>query len=257
MREEDRLLKGVGRIEFLRTQEVLRRHLPRPPARVLDVGGATGVHASWLADDGYTVQLVDVAPRHVNQARVELSAKDVVVSMGDARALPVPDRSHDAVLLLGPLYHLPERPDRVRAWREAKRVVRSGGVVVGAAISRFASLFDGLVRGFLFDSDFREVVDHDLQHGRHENPECRPHWFTTAYFHHPGELAEEASDAGMRPFELVGLEGLPGWLPDLQERWASKADREIILDAARRVESEPALAGLSAHILQICHAVHP
>ena len=63
IREEQRISAGLGQLELLRTQEVLRRHLPSPPARVLDIGGATGVHASWLAADGYRVHLVDLAPR--------------------------------------------------------------------------------------------------------------------------------------------------------------------------------------------------
>ena len=58
--EDDRLrVSPHGRLEFLRTQELLRRYLPEPPARILDVGGATGVHASWLVEAGYTVHVVD------------------------------------------------------------------------------------------------------------------------------------------------------------------------------------------------------
>ncbi len=52
IREEERITEGLGQLELLRTQEILRRHLPPPPARLLDVGGATGVHASWLAAHG-------------------------------------------------------------------------------------------------------------------------------------------------------------------------------------------------------------
>ena len=64
IREEDRMSAGLGQLELLRTQEVLRHHLPAPPARVLDVGGATGVHAEWLIADGYQVHVVDLMHRH-------------------------------------------------------------------------------------------------------------------------------------------------------------------------------------------------
>ena len=126
--------------------------------------------------------------------------------VGDARALEAPDASADSVLLLGPLYHLTERPDRVRAWGEATRVVRPGGVVIGAAISRFASLIDGLNLGLLADPDFRPIVDEDLRSGQHRNPEQREKWFTTAYFHHPSELAPEMIEAGLEP-QLVARGG--------------------------------------------------
>ncbi|MEV0150569.1 MULTISPECIES: class I SAM-dependent methyltransferase [unclassified Nonomuraea] len=125
-REHGRLREGRGRWEFWRTQDVLRRTLPPAPARVLDVGGGTGVHAEWLSADGYDVELLDPVPLHVERAS---QLHGVSARLGDARRLPVPDASVDAVLLLGPLYHLSERADRVRALSEARRAVRPGGLV--------------------------------------------------------------------------------------------------------------------------------
>lgn len=149
------------------------------------------------------------------------------------------------MLVFGPLYHLHEQAERVQVLGEARRVVRPRGVVAVAAISRFASLFDGLVREYIFDPEFREIVRRDLADGRHANPRNRPHWFTTAFFHRPDQLAEEISSAGLSPVELVGVEGLAGWLPHLERRWADAADREVIVAAARLVEAEPAVLGLS------------
>jgi 2-polyprenyl-3-methyl-5-hydroxy-6-metoxy-1,4-benzoquinol methylase len=250
--EENRLLVGRGQIEFVRTQEVLRRHLPSLPARVLDVGGATGIHSRWLAEEGYQVTLIDLSPRHIELAQASLADLGVEVQQGDARSLRADPDSFDAVLLMGPLYHLQDPTDRLKVWREARRVARPGGIVVGAAISRFASLFDGLSKQYLFDPEFRDIVYQDVVTGRHENPDRVPGRFTTAYFHHPNELRAEADTAGLTVRELVGLEGLPGWLPFSQDRWDSPVDREIILDVARLVEDEPSLAGLSGHLLLIC-----
>ena len=252
--EENRLRVGKGQIEFLRTQEVLRHHLPSRPARVLDVGGATGIHAQWLAEDGHQVTLIDLSPRHIEIARTSLAHLGIQVEQGDARSLSLDSDSFDVVLLMGPLYHLQEPDDRLKVWQEARRVVRQGGIVIGAAISRFASLFDGLSRGYLFDPDFREIVYRDLATGRHDNPDRQPGWFTTAYFHHPAELRTEADTAGLTVRELVGLEGMPGWLPLSQDRWDAPADRETVLDGARLVACEPSLAGLSGHLLVICEA---
>jgi SAM-dependent methyltransferase len=163
----------------------------------------------------------------------------------------VPDDSVDAALLLGPLYHLTDRADRLRALEEARRVVRPGGVVAAAAVSRFASLFDGLARQFLFDPDFAAIARQDLADGQHRNPEHRPHWWTTAFLHRPSELRAEVEDAGLTVAALVGLEGLGGYLPGLADRWSDPKDRQTILWSARAVESEPSLAGLSAHLLVV------
>jgi SAM-dependent methyltransferase len=246
--ERSRLSAGPGRVERARTEEVLARWLPPAPARVLDVGGGPGTYVEWLAGRGYDVHLVDPVPLHVEQAR---QAGAMSARVGDARSLDDPEGSFDAVLLLGPLYHITERAGRVRALAEARRVVREGGVVAAAAISRFASLFDGLFSGALDDPAFRSIVERDLADGQHRNPTSRPEWFTTAFFHHPDELRFEISEAELRLLEMVGLEG-PAWLlGDLDDRWADGERRERALAAARSVEREETLLGLSAHLLAV------
>jgi ubiquinone/menaquinone biosynthesis C-methylase UbiE len=251
--EETRITAGLGRLELVRTREILRRHMPPPPALVLDVGGGTGVHASWMTEDGYRVHVVDLTPRHIEKVREDLASLGTA-DVGDARHLDLPDNSYDAVLLLGPLYHLTDGADRLQALREARRVVRPGGLVAVAAVNRFASLFDGLARGFLFDPEFRGIVDQDLADGQHRNPDDRPHWFTTAYFHHPEELRTELEGVGLAVLDLVGVEGLAGWLEHLADTWDTSAGRDVILYASRAIESEPTLLGLSAHLLAVTRA---
>jgi SAM-dependent methyltransferase len=250
--EDERLRRGVGRLELVRTQEIVRRHLSSVPLRVLDVGGATGVHAAWLADDGHEVHVVDPMPHHIDVARSLASpTRRITAEVGDARSLSDPDASADAVLLFGPLYHLIEQAERIQALREAARVLRPGGPVFVAAISRFASLLDGLSRQFLLDPAFRAIVERDLADGQHRNPDHRPHWFTTTYFHHPDELGQEALAAGLEPVEVVGVEGVAGWFGCLFDRWDDPDVKETICFAARATESEPSLIGASTHLLMV------
>lgn len=254
IREEDRISSGLGQLELLRVREVLLRHLPSPPARVLDVGGGTGVHASWLADRGDAVHVIDLAPRHVEMVRSQLGGLGVTAEVGDARTLNVADASFDVALIFGPMYHLTTLEDRQQALREAVRAVRPGGLIAVAALNRFASLFDGLARGFLFDAKFRKIVERDLAEGQHRNPDNLPHWFTTAYLHEPEQLRGELEQMDLDVVELVGLEGLAGWLSNLGEEWETDDGREIILFAARTIESTPSLLGLSAHLLAVTRA---
>ncbi len=255
-REEDRLTAGMGQLELLRTQEIVHRYLQSPPARILDVGGGTGIHARWLAEEGFDVHVVDLSSRHVEKVRDDLSSTGVTAEVGDATSLEHPDGSFDVVLLLGPLYHLTEREARLQALREARRVVRPGGLVFVAGINRFASLFDGLARGFIFDPEFRDIVDRDVETGQHRNPNNRTHWFTTAYFHEPAELRDEIEDSGLEVLDLVGVEGLAAWLDQLAGQWGTDQGRDTILFAARAIESEPSLIGLSAHLLAISRSGH-
>ena len=250
--EETRLQHGTSRLEEIRTRELILRHAPKRPASVLDVGGGAGPYSFWLAERGYEVRLIDASPRLVEIARGRNARdKDQLSScaVGDARSLEEPDGSAAMVLLLGPLYHLVEERDRRTALTEALRVLRPGGVVIAAAISRWASALDGLSREFLRDSDFAAIVAQGMADGRHENPTNEPEYFTTAYFHRPEDLRQEVTDAGFDVEALYGIEG-PGWMfPDFEERWADPDRRRILVDIARTLESEPAVIGCSAHFL--------
>jgi len=255
--EATRLEQAHFQLERERTREVLERHLPPPPAIILDVGGGPGAYALWLARMGYSVHLVDPVALHVTQAWERSEAQQpqrlASVGVGDARQLEREARSADAVLMLGPLYHLTSRPDRLAALGEAKRVLKKGGWLFAAAISRFASLLDGL-RGPVFaDPEFERIVRADLHDGQHRNDTGNIDYFTTAFFHRPDELSNEMREAGFDA-ELIGLEGPAGLLADFDALWSQPASRTKLLDLLRLIEREPSLLGLSSHILAVARA---
>ena len=252
--EETRLQNGPFQLEEVRTRELILRHAPKPPARVLDVGGAAGVYAFWLAERGYEVGLIDATPRLVDVARKRNESADhrlASCAVGDARALTEPDNSADIVLMLGPLYHLTEASDRRDALSEAWRVLRNNGVLIAAGISRYASALDGLSRELFRDRNFMPIVERDLVDGNHQNPTGHLDYFTTSYLHRPEDLRDEASSAGFDVEGLYGIEG-PGWiLSDFGERWNDPERRDMILDVARKLETQPSMLGASAHLLVV------
>jgi ubiquinone/menaquinone biosynthesis C-methylase UbiE len=255
MQEAERLLGGTGQLELARTQAIIQRYLPPPPAVILDVGGGAGIYACWLAKMGYEVHLVDAVPLHVKQAR-EASQKQpghplTSIEVGDARNLDWADASADVVLLLGPLYHLTERSDRVLALREAQRVLRNGGVVFAAGISRFASTLYGLLRGFMDDPEFVQIARQDLIDGQHRNPHDRPHYFTTAYFHHPNDLKAEVEEAQLKCEKVLAIEGVAGILQNFEEHWQNPKRQERLLEITQSLEEEPSLLGVSSHIMAV------
>lgn len=252
--EESRLELGAFRLEQLRSRELILRHAPAPPGAVLDVGGAAGAYAFWLAERGYDVRLVDAVPRLIEIARARNEGavhRLVSCAVADARALPDANDSAMLVLLLGPLYHLQGSDDRHAALSEAARVLRPGGVLVAAGISRWASALDGLARELLGDNAFARIVERDLVDGHHQNPTDRIDYFTTAFFHRPDDLRREVEAAGFEIAGLYGVEG-PGWiLPDVADRCNDPARREMLLQVARALESEPSVLGCSAHLLVV------
>lgn len=250
-KEADRLRGGSpsGPLEQARTQEIILRFLPSESLEILDVGGGPGVYAAWLAELGHRVHVVDPVPLHVDQARA--THPGVAAEIGDARDLSRPAASADAVLLLGPLYHLVERQDRLLALREARRVLRPGGLVFAAAISRFAALLDLLVNfDRLHEPEVFRIVEESVRTGVFRGP-GEAGLFTTGYFHLPRELSREMAEAGFETVEVLQVEG-PGYLVgDLEGRWSDPARREALFKAARLVEREPEMLAASSHLLAV------
>ncbi|HEY0001191.1 MAG TPA: methyltransferase domain-containing protein [Actinoplanes sp.] len=242
-REDERLSRRPQtRLERIRTLELLRALLP-PESRILDVGGGPGEYARTLAGDGHRVRLLDLVPGHVAQARAGHPPIDAEVA--DARALPEVDGAYDATLLLGPLYHLTGRDDRVRALSEAVRVTRPGGRVVAAAISRFAGPIDYVATGRFAPHLVAEAV-RLLDDGRN-NTELG---FTVAYFHRVEELVDECAAAGLTGVQVHGVEG-PAWPAAEAAATGPMADAVFrgALELARLYGSEPALVATSGHLL--------
>jgi ubiquinone/menaquinone biosynthesis C-methylase UbiE len=238
-----------GALELLRTQEILRRHLPSAPAEVVDIGGGPGVHAAWLVADGYRVHLVDPVARHLERAE----SAGCTTELGDARALRAAADTYDVALVLGPLYHLLERADRDQALAEARRVVRPGGVVAAAAISRYASLFEHTATTFLTRDGVRGAVSDILATGRHD-PGRKG--FTAAYFHTAAGLAGEMTAAGLRDVRVLGIEG-PTWSllkATEQHTGATLVGSPMFtaaLAAARLAEPYPELLAAGSHLLAV------
>ena len=230
---------GQPRLELVRTLELLERFLPPPPADVLDVGGGPGVYAAALTDRRYRVRLIDALAVHVERARRDGRFE---AEVGDARALDSPDESYDAVLLMGPLYHLTERRDRLDALAEARRVLRDGGVLLAVAVSRYASLFDGFRFGRYDDPGFAAVVERDLADGQHRNEQNVEGWFTTAFFHHPDELEADVREAGFELERVLAIEGPAAWF---------SAAAETRVWAARLTEGDAAVRAVSPHLLAV------
>ncbi len=252
--EKDRLLTGTSNLEFYRTKQILSRYLQRRPATILDIGGGPGRYSFWLAEMGHWVHLVDVFPPHIQQAR-EIQRKSKTrlasISIGDARNLDFEDKSADAVLLFGPLYHLVRTTERQTALSEAYRVLRPGGTLFAAALSRFASALDGSLNGFIRDPNFMKIVKQDLRNGQHRNPHNHPEYFTTAFFHHPKELEAEINQIGFKSVKIYAVEGFAWLLPRFKQIWRNPRLKGSLITILEKTELEASMMGVSAHLLGV------
>lgn len=252
-REHERLLSPHGRLEFERSKSIIQRNIFKPPAKILDLGGGTGHYSFWLANLNYEVHLVDAMDSHVETAKQVVQNYALAsISVGDARGTRFGDEMFDVVLMFGPLYHLTERRDRMLALTEANRVLKPGGKLFAVAISKFASLYDGYLRGFIDDTQFRKIVDQDLRDGQHRNPDNHPDYFTTTKFHEPNEFRAELEQSGFLDISLYAVEGFGAILPDLEARMTNAAQREMLFKDLETVEAEPTVVGSSPHFMAVC-----
>jgi SAM-dependent methyltransferase len=198
--EDIRMATASNRVEWERTLELLRRWLPAAPARVLDIGGGPGRYSVWLQDNGYSARLLDPVPKHIRQAQ----GRGIDAALGDARELPFEDGDADAVLMLGPLYHLPAPADRARALVEAVRCAAPGAPVIAAAMSRWAKPAVRAARGELADPVIREHLLRVLAQGQDLQGDS---FDLASYNHDPEELRGELVAAGLEDVHVLGIEG--------------------------------------------------
>lgn len=259
--ERNRLHTDLGLIEFERTKELLLEYLPKPPAVIYDIGGGYGEYSWWLASLGYEVYLFDISETNIKMS-LELQEKYphtflCSAEVADARSIEKPSRSSDAILIMGPLYHIAEKSERILALSECYRLLKPNGCLFSAAITRYATLLWATsvynVKNRLLEEDaFMNMVTHELKDGEHIPPENSAYnGIGCSHFHSPGELESELSEAGFIETNIHGVVG-GGWLaPNIDELWKDKTAREAIMRSVRLLDTEKDILGLSTHLLAI------
>lgn len=206
--------------------------------------------AFWLGASSY---LLELSPNAVEYAReLNKSVKQPIfeIEAANAIALDQPDEIADIVLLMGPIYHLTEKSDRLKALKEAKRVLKKGGILVTAAISRYGSTLWGLSvfgqkNDFIDDDVFYSMIARELADGQHIRPEKYPGFIARAFFHLPGEIRGEIEAAGFKYEKTIAVEG-PVWIvPGFEEKWANSCSRKRLLEISRMVETHENIMGMS------------
>lgn len=242
------------RIEFGITSLALHEFLPAPPARVIDIGSGPGRYAIALARQGYTVSLLDVSAACLAVAEQEALRAGVSferVEHGSATALDsFPDASCDAALLLGPLYHLKRQSERELAVSEALRVLRPGGVLFTAFLSRFSAVrYAAKTRPQQFLDD-PQLLESILAHGVGESVRADAAFLNSCYFADPTAVSPFMERCGAQTLQLIGCEGVVSEVEEqLNTLGAADLDRWVALNY--QLGKRPELVAASAHVLHV------
>jgi len=249
--EETRLDKGMGIFEFERIKVLIDKYLPFQSAKIIDVGGGTGKYAEWLSQKGHSVFLVDPVPKHIDQAIVRANKLKNKFSahLGEARALNFPDNFADVVILHGPLYHLQNKGDREKAIKEAKRVTKSRGVILGFSINYTASTLVGLLQGLIHKKTFFEMCKEELTTGVHNPPNDFPWLLAEAYYHKPEELKEEFQGQDLIYLNTYAIEGI-AWLDkNYFTSMSNERTKKTLMDLIDITENDTNLLAFSPHMM--------
>ena len=258
-----RLRTGIGRIEFDRTKELLLESLPKPPAVIYDIGGAYGEYAWWLTSLGYEVHLFDLSERNIEMSGLladeyrgfNLASKKVA----DARSVPMRSSSADAILLMGPIYHITDHDERIKALRESYRLLKPGGKIYTAALTPFSCLLHNITvyspgseYDRLEDPGFIKMVERELIDGCHVNPNHKYYkGIGSAHFHSAVELRKELEEGGFKDTEVHGIMGGAWLVRDLDNLWDNETSREALMNTIRLLDGHEEIIGLSGHLLGI------
>lgn len=263
--EKDRLRIGIGRIEFERTKEILLEKLPTPPAVIYDIGCAYGEYTWWLSSLGYEVHLFDLSDTNIRMS-ADLAEEYPGVALrsamvSDARCIPRPDRSADAILLMGPLYSITEYKERILAIKESYRLLKEDGLLFSAALTPYSVLVSRLAvyhendtkkRRELDDPAVMSIIERALTDGCYINPDKKiANGIGSSHLHTAKKLREELACGG---FDTVSVHGVMGgaWLaPNLNALLDNNETREVLLKTVRMLDTHEEIIGLSGHLLAV------
>jgi len=242
------------RIEFEVTCRALDEHLPNAPARILDVGSGPGRYALRLAGQGYSVSLVDLSGQCLAIAEREAAHLtlqfDRVVCGSATQLTAFPTASFDAVLLLGPLYHLKKEEARAQTVLEALRVLRPDGLLFSAFLNRYSVVrYAAKARPtqLLDDPDFIASI---LSHGFGDSDKPGAAFLRTCYFSDPQEVRPFMENLGVHTVSTLGCEGVVAEVEEhLNVLTARDLDPWVTLNY--RLGQKPELHAASAHLLHI------
>ena len=263
--ERDRLRTGIGILEFERTKEILLEKLPKPPAVIYDIGGAYGEYSWWLASLGYTVHLFDLSETHIAMS-AELAAEYPGTKLAsavvcDARSVPMPEKSADAVLLMGPLYSITEYEERILAIKESCRLLKDNGLLFSAALTPYSVLVSRLdvyrvddtkKRRELEDPAVIAIIERALEDGCYENPEKRiASGLGSSHLHTAKALREELLRGGFDTDSVHGVMGGAWLAPNLDALLENPETKEVLMKTIRMLDTHEEIIGLSGHMLAV------
>jgi 2-polyprenyl-3-methyl-5-hydroxy-6-metoxy-1,4-benzoquinol methylase len=238
-------------LEFEITKRYLDKYILNQ-SKILDIGGGPGRYSFYLKTKGHFVSLLDLSSQNIAYAKSQ--AKELSIELDDYRQANVLElgfiekESFDVVLCLGPLYHLTNKEDQVKAINECLRVLKQNGIIYISFISKFAqavSLINKEPEKILeWRNYFEQVMETGINKGDIDLD------FTDSFFFYPNEIETLMENFPLKKISISGVEGLFAQ----SEEKLKKLDRRALeewIDYTFKFSTHPSVLGACQHILYI------
>lgn len=249
-KEENRLTTNNARkIEFITTTKVLSEHI-KANSKILDCAAGTGIYAFWLANQDHDVTATDITPRHIAMINQQLEAtkQSMRTAVMDATDLSVfEDETFDAVLNMGPFYHLLTEAQREKCLWECLRVLKKGGILVTAYIPRFY-VFQYVAMSdekYLDAALAKQLVETGVL--KHDDEKC---FWTDTYYSSKEEMEALYTAHNVHIIDHFAQDGLAPLLSQKVDSWSDEQFK-IWCDYHYSICREPSLLGSSNHVIII------
>lgn len=160
--ENKRFNSRGGFVEFTISLKYIYKYLNEfNNPKILDIGAGTGAYSIKLAEEGYDVTAVELIKHNLRYIE---KCKKVNAYQGNAVDLSrLKDNTFDLVLLFGPMYHLINDNDKIKALSEAKRVVKNNGIIMVAYImSDYAVIMHGFKDNNILSAINNNMIDNNF-----------------------------------------------------------------------------------------------
>lgn len=160
--EDKRLNTRHGKIEYLTTMKYIHEYL-KENDKIIEIGAGTGKYCGTLANEGYSVTAVELVKHNLRV--IEKKYKNIDASLGNAINLKkIKDNTYDLTLLLGPMYHLISKEEKIKALKEAKRITKKNGIIMVAyCMNDYAILVHGFRDNHIKESLENNDIDNNFK----------------------------------------------------------------------------------------------
>ena len=159
--EDGRLTSRHGMVEYLTTMRYIEKYL-RPGMRIIEIGAGTGRYSRALAEKGYQVDAVELIEHNIEVFKQHITGNESIrIFQSDATDLTAFEtNTYDIALLLGPMYHLYEKNDQLKALSEAIRVTKKGGIIFAAYCNNDATMIQFCFQKEMIKTErYKQLVD--------------------------------------------------------------------------------------------------